>query len=472
MLLMWDAMGYNAGIRYDKHTKQLIGFAEDFEFGLCVQNFSNKVNVLSVISPQQEIKINFPVCHHHVNVLNSTQIYEQVMTVVEDLYNLSAVRIVGLICDGASEHTKFFRIVLHGPASESPTRSVYMGHPCDPSVKIFSISDVPHLIKKGRGSLFKSGENGWSTRRMLYGTAGDTIHDGSLLTWDPLVWLHEERNKRNESGQLRRKYYFCCSFYYILIYFHTLHTVLRLVRKLRDENLYPTSLELLRVYLAATVFSDEVQDLLDRYKDDVSRALNIRNLDPLSVYLSHFWELLQLNNSEKPITWSAEVGLDDVVKGTGKFNLKWISSQYGVNISHLETITGIERNMNIPDGVTVRFNRPQRWIEISKWFSNWENWIKSLPDMTRGQKSKMFITHQLHGDLQRTCHSMYDIIHEYVEGDINRRWVPKRFSQDPLESFFSEIRQSGGGNADGCREHIDSCVHNRRWRQMRKNNLI
>ena len=64
-----------------------------------------------------------------------------------------------MICDGASEHTKFFRIVLDGVASKSPTLNVYMGHPCDESVKIFSISDVPHLIKKGRGSLYRSGIN-------------------------------------------------------------------------------------------------------------------------------------------------------------------------------------------------------------------------------------------------------------------------------------------------------------------------
>ena len=206
MLLMWDAMGYNAGIRYDKQSGQLVGFAEDFQFGLCVQRFANKVNVLSVVSPQQGINIFFPVCHHHVNVLNSVQIYKQVMSVVDRLYNISAVRIVGLICDGASEHTKFFRIVLDGAASKSPNRSVYMGHPCDQTTKVFSISDVPHLIKKGRGSLLRSGDHSWSTRRMLYGKTGDTIHDGSQVTWSPLIYLHEERNKKNSRGQNRRKY--------------------------------------------------------------------------------------------------------------------------------------------------------------------------------------------------------------------------------------------------------------------------
>ena len=83
----------------------------------------------------------------------------------------------------------------------------------------------------------------------------------------------------------------------LLCFCTTRDTVLRLLRKLTDVHLYPTSLELLRVHLAATIFSDDVQSLLERYKDQVSLALNIRDLDPLLIYLSHFWELLQLNNS-------------------------------------------------------------------------------------------------------------------------------------------------------------------------------
>ena len=85
-----------------------------------------------------------------------------------------------------------------------------------------------------------------------------------------------------------------CSCYLLI---HLSIAVLRLIRKLGDSNMYPTNLELLRVHLAATVFSDEVRNLLETYKDDVSSALGIADLDPLFVYLSHFWELLQLNNS-------------------------------------------------------------------------------------------------------------------------------------------------------------------------------
>lgn len=176
----------------------------------------------------------------------------------------------------------------------------------------------------------------------------------------------------NHFGKNHRRKYVCfllCYTLFIFIYLCDV-VVLRLIRKLCDTAIYPTLLELLRVHLAATVFSEDVQDLLDHYKEDVKAALNIRDLDPLAVYLSHFWELLQLNNSKKPITWTPDKGLDDIVVGTGKFNLHWVSNQYGVSLSHLESITGLTRQDIIPVGTEIRFNRPDRWISISKWFSD------------------------------------------------------------------------------------------------------
>ena len=131
------------------------------------------------------------------------------MDVVERLYHRAALKVVGLICDGASEHSKFFRIVLDGVSTTDPSRKIFMKHPCDHTSKVFAISDVPHITKKGRGSLLRSGQNSWSTRRMLFGKNNDTVHEGSLITWDPLIWIHEERNKKNAAGQDRRKYV-CC----------------------------------------------------------------------------------------------------------------------------------------------------------------------------------------------------------------------------------------------------------------------
>ena len=157
-----------------------------------------------------------------------------------------------------------------------------------------------------------------------------------------------------------------------------------------------------------------------------------------------------------------------MLKGNGVWTLNWISKLHGISIDHLESVTGFKRGISIPKGHVIRFNKPKRWLAIAKWFSNWESWIRSLPGLNRTQQNRLFITHQLHTDLQRTCHSMHDIMMEYVNGNVNRRWVPKRFSQDVIESFFSEVRQTGGGNTDSCRAHVDSNIRRKRFRILHK----
>ena len=122
--------------------------------------------------------------------------------------------------------------------------------------------------------------------------------------------------------------------------------------------------------------------------------------------------------------------------------------------------------MKIPKGAVIRFNKPNRWLAIADWFSKWEKWMRGLPDVTRTEQNRMFITHQLHNDLQRTCHSMHDIVQEHVVGNPYRKWIPRRFSQDVLESFFSEIRQSAGGNTDCCRPHVDRSIQYKRSKRV------
>ena len=63
---------------------------------------------------------------------------------------------------------------------------------------------------------------------------------------------------------------------------------------------------------------------------------------------------------------------------------------------------------------------------------------------------------------------MYNMVHEYIEGNSYRRWIPRRFSQDVLESLFSEVRQSGGGNKDSCRRQVDRTLQRKRSKQVRK----
>ena len=170
-----------------------------------------------------------------------------------------------------------------------------------------------------------------------------------------------------------------------------------------------------------------------------------------------------------PIRWTSEHGLDTVVTGNGVYTLNFLAKLHGVSIDFLlSKYPDIPRSKPIPVGTIIRFNKPQRWLTIAKWFSDWEKWVRDLPNLTRTEKNKLFITHQLHNDLQRTCHSMYNMIQEYVVGNSYRRWIPRRFSQDVVESLFGVIRQSGGGNTDSCRRQVDKTLQRERSKHVHK----
>ena len=159
--------------------------------------------------------------------------------------------------------------------------------------------------------------------------------------------------------------------------------------------------------------------------------------------------------------------------GTKEFTLNFVSRLHGISVEYLLSLyPTLSRETPIPHGKIIRFNKPKRWLVIAKWFDDWEKWIRSLTFLTRTQQNKLFITSQLHNDLQMTCHAMHDMIHEYVVGNLHRNWVPRRFSQDPLESFFGQIRQSAGGNVDCTRQVVDRNIRKQRFeeKQNRKHN--
>ena len=65
--------------------------------------------------------------------------------------------------------------------------------------------------------------------------------------------------------------------------------------------------------------------------------------------------------------------------------------------------------------------------------------------MSKSQKQAMFITHWLYDDLRRTCVGIVGVIKQNVPGT-DRRWVLRKFSQDPIESLFGSIRSLSGSN--------------------------
>ena len=66
----------------------------------------------------------------------------------------------------------------------------------------------------------------------------------------------------------------------------------------------------------------------------------------------------------------------------------------------------------------------------------------------------MFITHWLYDDLRRTCYSVVELLNHYVKGT-DRVWVLRRFTQDPIESLFGQIRNLNGSNTNLDRIGVD-----------------
>ena len=121
IILSWDATGYNQTLRYDKSSGRLLGFNDDHERFTMHNMFEKTVNCFMVTSPQRHLgKIKFPVAYYHGSTLNSADIRRQVQEVLRGLDNVG-FRVVCVVCDGASEHHKYFDMALNGYSSVDDT---------------------------------------------------------------------------------------------------------------------------------------------------------------------------------------------------------------------------------------------------------------------------------------------------------------------------------------------------------------
>ena len=149
-ILSWDATGYAKMIQFNKHTGVLEGFSFDPEAFCMHQMFANKVNCFMVTSPQRKIRVKFPVAYYHVSTLDSATIRRQWCQVMAGLDSIG-LNVVGLVCDGASEHSKFFNMMLEEISVHDPSILVRVGN-------TWVISDPPHLVKKFRNNWLSSGD--------------------------------------------------------------------------------------------------------------------------------------------------------------------------------------------------------------------------------------------------------------------------------------------------------------------------
>ena len=425
-ILSWDATGYAKTMTFDKHSGVLEGFAYDAESFSMHQMYANKVNCFLVSSPERGNNIRFPVAYYHTTSLNSAIIRQQWTEVINGLDSVG-LRVITCVCDGASEHSKFFNLVLENDSIYDTSIAVRLD-------EMWVVSDPPHLIKKFRNNWLSSGDNDFHTRRLLI--------DGHHIGWSVMDATRTVSTTLPDGTQ----------------------RCFQSLPKLKYDAVNPSSIQKLRVSLAAIPFSVEVQEFVRENIIRVAREARVSVDDVRSTlkFGEHVNELFKIMNSREPITWSDEkdqngdpIGLRDKCDTTHGFSLNWFSNKYGVSVDSMIQFSGLTSGTDVPEhGSLLLIDRPKKLLEIADYFKSWKQSIDRLVGYTKTERSKMFITHWLYDDLRRTCYSMVELLNHYVKGS-TRVWIPRRFTQDPIESLFGQIRSINGSNTNLDRIGVD-----------------
>ena len=439
-MLSWDATGYNKTVQFDKTTGELQGFTYDPESFTCHQMYANKVNCFLVSSPERRIKIKFPVSYYHCTALNSAvvrQQWDEVMTGLDSI----GLRVVCCVCDGASEHHKFFNTVLDVLSVHDPSITVRFND-------MWVISDPPHLIKKFRNNWLSSGELFKHTKRLMI----DDHHIG----WTFMEAAYTVSTTLTDGSKRS----------------------LQILPKLKYDAIDPSSIQRLRVSLAAIPFSKEVQDFVKCNITRVAEIAKVResDIEETLQFSENVNELFQIMNSKEPFTWTEEkdingetIGLKDKLDTTHGFSLNWFSKKFGVSVKTMIEVSGLPSGSSVPvHGSELIIDRRQRLLDIAKYFNTWKQQVDALVQYTKAQRQRMFITHWLYDDLRRTCYSMVELLDHYVKNS-SRVWVPRRFTQDPIESLFGQIRALAGSNINLDRFGVDcgmSEVRSKRFKSI------
>ena len=316
--VMWDATGYAKRVWFDKHTGKIMGLecqADSFDEN---RECTNKVNCFLVQSPWKHIKVQYPVAYFHCVTLDAEDIRRQWYSVVKGLNDVG-LTVGAYICDGASEHGRMFDMVLTKYAKEDPTLKISDGEG-------ISTSDSPHNVKKCRNAMLSSGESEFHTKRLS--------KNGNLICWRVEKAVLTLTNT-NEDGSSR---------------------MFRAIPGFNLDVTQPSSIQRLRVGLAAKAFSKVVRDFIADNLADVAAKANLREQDVIETlkFMAISDELFQIMNTEKPVTWTSEkddtglvIGFRDKVNTSRGDTLNLISKIYGVNVGYLKEVTGLKKGSSI-----------------------------------------------------------------------------------------------------------------------------
>ena len=311
---MWDATGYAKRIWFNKNSGRIEGLDCQADSFNTKRECTNKVNCFLIQSPWKHITAWYPVAYFHCTTLDAEDIRRQWYSVVNGLKDVG-LTVGAYVCDGASEHSRMFEMILTKCAQADPTLKISDG-------KGIATSDVPHLSKKLRNNLISSGESEFHSKRLT--------KNGNLICW---------RVER-------------ATYYLTNVNEHGSNRVLRLIPGFNLDVMQPSSIQRLRVGLAVKAFCKAVRHFIAKNLDKVAAKANLRvqDVNETLKYMTIADELFQIMNTEKPVTWTSEmdsagvaIGLRDKVNTCRGDTLNLISKIYGVDVGYLKAITGLKK---------------------------------------------------------------------------------------------------------------------------------
>ena len=156
VVLMWDEMKIKEDLVFDKHTCELIGFANAVEINNHLESFEQQCNS----SSQNEhhnvathmlmfmvrgifTSLEFPYGQFPTRDASADTLFPIVWDAVAQLER-AGLKVVAFACDGASANRKFYR--MHGGEGVYKTQNPYSDEERD----IYFFAGVPHLMKTTR----------------------------------------------------------------------------------------------------------------------------------------------------------------------------------------------------------------------------------------------------------------------------------------------------------------------------------
>lgn len=174
VVVLVDEMKVKEGLVYDKHSCEVIGFAEldniDAQLNQLEQSptVSNSppiaTHLLALMVRGLFTSCRFPYAHFPTTAVTGDQLFSVVWEAIERLERIG-LKVMAVTADGASSNRKFFR--MH--SSSGSTTCYKAVNPYAQERSVYFFSDVPHLIKTTRNCWSHSGANG--TRSMWVSTS-------------------------------------------------------------------------------------------------------------------------------------------------------------------------------------------------------------------------------------------------------------------------------------------------------------